>query len=595
MLSQITPYQLQPKTLKQNKINKDNKAVPSFRGSVEFGTQVLNFLNTSPAIGAVFVDFFSMVLPRTWVDFSRSKDAGMETGFRESAGTINHAMAGIVGLGAGYAVSAAFNKANGVKAHLLFANSDAIDTFGKFMADSIADGKYNAEKYWIQFFKGLEGLNTTEGGKVWKTLDNGAEEAVRIMIKAGTEKYKTPKSALAKVIEIVTKETGAGSTFRVNFIKESDNKIVERIPTKVEGSIDNLINNAYAMRKTVLDKAAHDKTAIVENLEGFLKGIKGRKAATVAAGLSVPVIIGMSAQPFNRYLTKKRTGSDGFVGVEGREPDKSFGFKVFKTVLGVGLGTAMIACILRDPMALFKKGALKAWKEAPSEIAKKLQYRGAVPTMDQFKFIYGMTIMSRIFAARDKNETRESAIKDSLGFANWLILGSFVSKLAAKVMDKNLVNFDKAKYGDCLWNFITKSVEKTHEEILYPALRNLNINVMDGDKKIPFRKLMKEVEKIAKTGSGDKIEVAQRTISQLKRKNLAQLLGYLYSGVVLGWGIPKLNIAITNAVEGKKGNSSKKSVDANDKLGRMKVIPAPLAQPLEPESKTFSAFGAYLN
>ena len=57
--------------------------------------------------------------------------------------------------------------------------------------------------------------------------------------------------------------------------------------------------------------------------------------------------------------------------------------------------------------------------------------------MNQFKFIYGMTIMSRIFAARDKNETRESVIKDTLGFANWLILGGFVSKLAAKAFDKN--------------------------------------------------------------------------------------------------------------------------------------------------------------
>ncbi len=592
MLSQITPYKIQPQTLKQNKNNKDNKTNPSFKGPVEMGTQVLNFLNTSPAIGAVFVDFFSMVMPRTIVDFSRSKDAGLETGFRESAGTINHAMAGIVGLGAGYAVSAAFNKANGVKAHLLFANSDTIDTFGQLMADSVADGKYDAKKYWNQFFKGLEGLNTTEGANTWKTLSkDSAEKAAQIMIDAGTEKYKAPKSAIAKAIEIVTGETGAGSTFKVNFVKEANDKIVDRIPTKIEGSIDNLIGNAYAMRKTVLDKAAHDRTEIVENLEKFLKGIKGRKSATVAAGLAIPVIIGMSSQPFNRYLTKKRTGSDGFVGVEGREPDKSFGFKVLKTVLGLGLGTAMVSCILKNPLALVKKGALKAWKEAPAEIAKKLQYKGAVPTMDQFKFIYGLTIMSRIFAARDKNETRESAIKDSLGFANWLILGGFVSKLAAKKFN-GIVNFDPKTQGEGLWNYITKAVEKTHEELLYPALKDLNISIMDGDKKIPFRKLMKEVEKIARNQNDKNSKIAQAAIKKLKYKNYIQLLGYLYSGVVLGWGIPKLNIAITNAVEGKKG---KKSGNKNVLQDKMKVMSAPLAQPVEPASKTFSAFGAYLN
>ena len=593
MLSQITPYKIQPKTLKQN--NKDIKRTqPSFKGPVELGTQVLNFLNTSPAVGAVFVDFFSMVMPRTLVDFSRSKDAGMETGFRESAGTINHAFAGLVGLGAGYAVSAAFNKANGVKAHLLFANSDTIDTFGQLMTDSIADGKYDAQKYWENFFKGLEGLNTTQGGDAWKTLSKeSAEKAAKIMINAGTEKYTTPKDALAKAIEVVTKETGAGSTFKVNFVREENNIITRMEPrAKVEGSIDNLIKNAYAMRKTVLDKAAHDKTEIVENFEKFLKGIKGRKSATVAAGLAIPVIIGMSSQPFNRYLTKKRTGSDGFVGVEGREPDKSFGFKVLKTVLGVGLGTAMIACILKDPLALLKKGALKAWKNAPSEIAKKLQYKGAVPTIDQFKFIYGMTIMSRIFAARDKNETRESAIKDTLGFANWLILGGFVSKLAAKKFNKGIVNYDNAKYGNSLWSYITKAVEKTHEEILYPALKKLNISVMDGDKKLPFRKLMKAVEKAAKEGSVENKKIAKEALTKLKYKNYAQLLGYLYSGVVLGWGIPKLNIAITKAVEGKKSSKTQPEKPQQEK---MHIPDVSISQPLEPASNTFSAFGAYLN
>ena len=593
MLSQITQTQ-QPKTLKYSTpLNTNKNNTPSFKSLGAMGTQALNFLNTSPAIGACFVDFFSMVMPRTLVDFGRSKDAGMETGFRESSGTINHALAGIVGLGAGYAVSAAFNKANGVKAHLLFANSDAIDTFGQLMADSVANGKYDAKQYWEQFFKGLEGFNTTDGANSWKMLKpESAQEAAKIMIDAGTEKYKAPKAAIAKAIEIVTGETGAGSTFKLNFVKTNGEQIVDKIPTKVEGSIDNLINNAYAMRKTVLDKAAHDKTEIVKDFEKFLKGIKGRKSATVAAGLAIPVIIGMSSQPFNRYLTKKRTGSDGFVGVEGREPDKSFGFKVLKTVLGLALGTAMVSCILKNPLALVKKGALKAWKEAPAEIAKKLQYKGAVPTMDQFKFIYGMTIMSRIFAARDKNETRESAIKDTLGFANWLILGGFVSKLAAKVFDKGIVNYDKETQGKGLWNYITKSVEKTHEEILYPELQKLKIKVMDGDKKIPFRKLMKEVKEIAKNGIGQNQDIAKKALTKLKYKNYVQLLGYVYSGVVLGWGIPKLNIAITNAVEGKK---SKKSGNKNTSQDKMKVMPAPLAQPLEPASKTFSAFGAYLN
>ena len=171
MLSQITQTQ-QPKTLKYSTpLKNDKNNNPSFKSLGAMGTQALNFLNTSPAIGACFVDFFSMVMPRTLVDFGRSKDAGMETGFRESSGTINHALAGIVGLGAGYAVSAAFNKANGVKAHLMFMDSNAIDTFKEFVNIS-ADktNGYDAKKYWETFFTSVEGFNTTNGEQAWKSF-----------------------------------------------------------------------------------------------------------------------------------------------------------------------------------------------------------------------------------------------------------------------------------------------------------------------------------------------------------------------------------------------------------------------------------------
>ena len=99
------------KTLDKNLKVRNNQSNPNFKGigavasqAGALGTQFLNFLNTSPAIGACFVDFGFMVTPRTAVDMSRSLDAGIETGIRESTGTINHASVGIIGLGAGYAV-----------------------------------------------------------------------------------------------------------------------------------------------------------------------------------------------------------------------------------------------------------------------------------------------------------------------------------------------------------------------------------------------------------------------------------------------------------------------------------------------------------
>lgn len=589
MLSQLT--QIQPKTLKystplKNNDNKNNN--PSFKSigavTAAAGTQALNWLNTSPAIGACFVDFFAMVLPRTLVDFSRSKDAGMETGFRESSGTINHALAGVVGLGAGYAVSSAFNKANDVKVHLMFMDGKTIDTFKDFVnisADKTTG--YNASKYWKTFFNSVEGLNTTNGEKVWKKLSpETIEKASQIMVAEGSETYKVSDKTMAKISELITGETGAGSTFRITF--ENNNK---KVVTDVEGSIKELTGSAKSMLKAVVSKAKNDKTAIVEDLEKFLKGIKNKKAATVAAGLAFPIAVGMSAQPINRYLTKKRTGSDGFVGVEGREPDHSSGFKIAKLLLGIGMGSAMIATILKKPSELYTN-----IKKAGPELLSNLQYKGMVPTINQFKFIYGMTIMSRIFASRDKNEMRESAIKDSLGFANWLILGGFVSKLASRAFNKGIVNFDEKTFGKGTWKFIQHSVEKTHEEILYPVLKKLGVSTIgENGKTIPFRKLITILKDTAiKEGSSAETkQLVKETLSKLKYKNAAQMLGYIYSGVVLGYGIPKLNIAITKHFE-KKNSTKKASSNAieQNQAEKMKVANEFIKK--NADSKTFVAF-----
>lgn len=571
------------KAITYNRENKEQRknTNPAFKGLYDIGTQALNFLNTSPAIGACFIDFSSMVLPRTIVDFSRSPDAGMETGFRESSGTLNHAMAGVVGLAAGYGVFSAFNKQNGIKGHLVFANGETIETLAGIMNDSKLpnDAGYDIRKYWETFFDNLKGLNTTNpssSGDVWRDFNvltkdgkNLKQTVVEMLATAEGNDYKAPKALMAKLKQEITGTIGAGSTFKLE------------LPGRkaVDGDLEGIINKAYAVKRAILDKAAHDKTPVVKDLEKFIKGIQNKKAATVAAGLAIPVAIGVSSQPINRYLTKKRTGSDGFVGVEGREPDHSTKFKIGKVLLGALMGSAMIATILDHPMKLYTHIG-----QASKELLAKLQYRSMVPTLDQFKFIYGMTIMSRIFAARDKNEVRESAIKDSLGFANWLILGGVVSKLSAKAFKKGIINYDESK-GKGFFKFIQNAVEKTHEEILYPTLKEMGISVLDQNgKALPFRKLlslMKEKAASDRNFAG----LAKETLSKLKYKNYSQLLGYLYSALVLGVGIPKLNIAITKHCEKKAAEKKAMSVPSD----KMK-LENDFAKLSQQDNKTFGAF-----
>lgn len=539
---------IQPKLHINNKTqNKQN-----FKGGVELLSTGLNLLNTNPALGAVFVDVAFMDSPRTIVDTTRNPDAGLETATREFSSTLNHAAAGIVGIGAGSLVANAFNKANGVKAHMIFTNGESIDLFSKFEAATRA-AKDPKKAYYTEFLKSMEGLNSSVDANApfRKLQPETVEKAAKLLSEAKTDKYGLPKDVYAKVNALITGDIGAAESIKVTNGEQV-----------VEGRLENFLKDAFSIKKAYLDKAEHDAKDGVKKLTDaeFIKALKNIKIRTAAAGLAVPVAIGMSLQPLNAYLTKKRTGNGGFVG--GGEPDHSFGFKALKTTVGTGIAAAMLSTVA------------KKFSDIPSAI----QYKGLVPTIPQFKLIYACTIFSRLLAARNKDELRESTIKDSLGFVNWLILGGFVSKLALNKMDKSLINYDEKSMGKGGWNWITKAVEKSHEEILYPKLKQFGISTIGEDgKALSYGKLMKALKEKAQN-----TEELAEVLKQIKCKNKAQLLGYLYSGVVLGVGIPKLNIAITKHINRKR--EAKKAMNAQNAPQPMQI------QNIVPENKTFASF-----
>ena len=231
--------------------------------------------------------------------------------------------------------------------------------------------------------------------------------------------------------------------------------------------------------------------------------------------------------------------------------------------MGIGIGAGIIATIAKNP----------------KEILSKIQFKSIIPTIDQFKLIYGVTIMSRMMAARDKNELRECTFKDTLGFVNWLILGGFVSKLVLKRLDPSLINFDATK-GNGFFKWAGSAVEKTHDEIIQPMLKKAGIALFDEQgKALSMRKLLKALTDKAPDSLADEVKHVKL---QLKYKNIAQFAGYVYSGLVLGFCIPKLNIAITNMLN-KKNNIEEKS--SGNTIAAS--VPLPVSSG---KSKTFGAF-----
>lgn len=502
----------------------NKKERPQFTGFTDYATLGLRFLDTNQAWGANAVDLGSMVIPRTAVDMAnRGPAAGMETGRREASGTINHSLVGVYGTIAGLLLATSLNSKYGIKAHKLFIDDDTLELLGKAWDKQVKAGNANPlDAYLKDVFKNAE----TRVGEEWKSIP---EDKINDIVKRYSEAIKAQdapttisKDLKAYAKSVIMDSTGSENSFRLAKNQETN-------------SISNILDNIYNASRTFVNKKVSDtfKASSDINSNAFIKALKHMNLRRSMLGIGIASAVGMSIQPLNIYITKKKTGSDGFVGVEGREKDNSNGFKVMKAAAAAIFGTGIIATI-------GTKGGLKG-------LAKKIQFKGLIPTLDQFKFIYGVTIMSRFAVARDKDELRESIVKDTLGFFNWLILGNFVAKMTANAMDQNLLNYSEKEHGKGFFNKILKAPMVTRDEVLHRGLKAAGIDTIENGKALTFKQMLSKLND-SKVSSA----IRKETKGKMRALSIAQVAGYLYSGLVLGVGIPKLNIYMTNKSEAKR-------------------------------------------
>lgn len=512
--------------------NKNVSNTPAFKG---FWNKSYKFLADEPVWGATIIDLTAMVAPRTWTDGkNRGFNAGFETGFRESESSANDAAVGLYGVAAGSLIAGAINKKYGVKVNKIFASTDAshvytakwdknagnMDNYIKDIVDNIeafnpnspkADAKgfvripENHKQGIIEDLKTIANATPDKMNKVWKeTKDNLAGKMLDAL---GVEDS----------LKLVHKEAG------VEKATSSNAKI--------------LMENFYHMTKAFKSNKVSSKTG------EFLKDYHKFGNLRTAIGILIAGIFAVGAQPLNVYLSKKRTGTDGFVGVEGRKKDNSFGFKALKTATSLG----MIGIMLATLGALPKNP--KKFKDIPKLFLEKNQYKGKNPTINQFKTVFGLAITSRLFTSRDKDEHREVVTKDVLGFFNWLMLGNVFNKLIIhKFQNKgaNLLKREPLPKNANWWqktvNFLNSSIA-THSEVAVKGLKKetgIKSIIKPNGKAMSFNEIFKA---LPKNGQARK---------NLRLLNFAQLGGYIYSAVVLGFGIPHLNIYMTNMSDKRK-------------------------------------------
>lgn len=511
-----------------------NQSKVSF-GAGESVAYALNFLETNPAWGATAVDFFSMVAPRTAIDFTRGPEAGMETARRESVSMINDAALGVYGLGAAALLSRKLNKDFNVKAHNMFINDDTLDVLnGKWekARQDLTKGTNEqiTDKYLSNIFNEVKGFNPDIKDcdlNGWVGIDEKVQtsvvEKLSKAVHAKNSPEKMDKNLKSELKTLISDATGSEGTFKIAHGAK-----------QAETSIDVFLDNVYRTAKAFKANSS--------NTKGFIDALKGLNSKAAVLGLVSSMVVGLGVQPLNVYLTKKKTGKTGFVGAESKDSDKSSGFKAAR----FGVAAAMMA------------GALATIQHNlnPKEIIKKIQFKSIWPTMNQFKLVYGATIVSRMLASRDSNELRETTLKDTLGFANWLIFGGIVSKAVAKGLDSmnvmkdgsHFIRYNEAENGKGFLNWLQNSKLESYEEILHTEFKKAGKEAFEGGKPMGITKMFKKARELKLPNITKRIGL----------RALIQLSGYLYSGIVLGVALPKVNIAMTKHSEKKQKQAAAK-------------------------------------
>ena len=119
------------------------------------------------------------------------------------------------------------------------------------------------------------------------------------------------------------------------------------------------------------------------------------------------------------------------------------------------------------------------------------EFKGKFPTMDQARIISTTTFASRMAAAEDKNELRESTIRDICTFLSLYFLGDYAAKGTATIIEKkmgiSLLNDTKPLNKDAnglqkFWHWFKDVKLKSSEEVVSKTAEELKSKGLTPDK-----------------------------------------------------------------------------------------------------------------
>lgn len=465
------------------RINKIDNTL-NFNAAMGGLSKALYTLSNNDMLNASFVDVFAMDTPRTIVETkNRGKQAGIEMGFREYTGTfIAEFSAALFAVIASKFIAKKLNPDIKVNSGSWITNN-GLDVFSDIYNKSDKTPKSYVENV-LNSMSGLKGKDIKEFSDIDKEKTKPVAEQLTKLITENNPDRKETKKVLNQVQDNIISMLGA------------DNNIM------IKGNKSSLSANLTHTLRDIVDSGRNIFFGGVNKKEPGKIISKLKRMNNLRIGIAIPLSMALAItnQYLNRYLTKRRTGIDNFVGendyennVAFRNEKKSEKGLWWKKLLSAGIFVLMLSKVMGV--------------KRPSDFIKKLEFDGPVTSGNTIKTVYGTLILGRIFASKDSTELRETNVRDYLGFLNWLVLGGFVAKGVGQILDpKQEKLFNISNKGRGIKHWLKDVSLKSQKEIL---------------------------------AHGGNVK------SNLRKLNFAQMSGIAYSTIMLGVLLPKLNIWMT--------------------------------------------------
>ncbi len=550
--------------IKQNREQTNQN--PSFKGA---GTAILNgvgnffkLCDDVPMFGVAVTDTAATNLPRTIVDLKQTGvPAATETARREFSGLIvNCLIPGAFVYGAAKLVNNGFMKdfttagsrpldmthswANGeaisnlvgvwkeykeVPKHLTAgADPETIQDIQSVFSNRTF-GRKGFIKSALSKIEGLNGVDSWDKLSDHKKLIDKAAELLEPAMRESHPpknpvqrlKYnRTRSKALQDAYDVIV---SGKYTYKDGFGKKVTEVIEEGGGFRASHTLKFDGKNIGSDLKNFLRDASDIGTALSVSKEARINPDKFIKQATKLVntkslmGLAVVIPLAVSMQTINRAITRHKYNKTGAPIYKDFESENRVLTDEEKKKLNAQKPLAMGSII---GLAALSMG--KGFPKSLSQAANMLQFNTKFPTLNQCRVIATSTFASRMAAAEDPNELRESTVRDLASFAGLYFLGDYAEKLVATAIQKFS---KKGKSGELQMFNKTKRPEeyKNTWQKFAGWVKDTNIKTFD--------------------------EIPQEYRNY---RSLAKLGGLGFSLMLLGVLLPTYNKHVTNKKEAKR-------------------------------------------